>query len=201
MRALLVTASVALLAGCATKPLTDGHSINGYKVEIDRENRVADTMTSPVYEVDMSRADIIDRASYCSNRHLSVDAVKLSGGDQPVFSLGSTETTQDQGGQVVQQIDKDQGLLVARSRAEYNTGLSLSHVAESTVLVEAQDRRFRIVHADLASAQASTGYIRNSGFSPIGAWSGAKWEQALSAIQEESQTVAKCITSDAAGDW
>jgi len=173
-------------------------SLNGYDIERDADSAVITSMTSPVYEVDMSKSEIIEKSETCSNRHLSVDSVMTSGGSDPLFGPSEAETVQS--GSVVQQVTPDRGVLVAKGRTQYKHAL-LSHYAESTVWIEAKEDRFRVTHENIRSIQQNTGYSQQGGFDKVRQRWGVGWESALTALQNMGEDVSDCIQAESSGDW
>lgn len=199
MRA-LVTLAPLVVAGCAgTGQVAKDGSLNGYDIQQADDSTVIDSMTSPVYEVELERAEIIVQAETCANRHLSVGSVATSGGSEPLFDYGSESGTV-QGGSVVQQVSPEQGVLAVRGRTDYRHAM-IGHSAESTMLVEAKDGRFRIVHSNIRSLQKSTGSARQDGFNEVHQRWGTGWDNTLTALQDMSAEVSECIQSPTSDDW
>lgn len=197
MRAIAVPVVALALAGCASVP-NDATSLNGHSIDRKSDSAVIATMTSPVYEADKSRDEIIAEAESCANRHLSMRDVTTSGGSNPI--IGPSERENIGGGSVVQQVSPDQGILVANGRTEYRHAL-LAHTAEATLVLEAKEGRYRITYQDPQAVQHSSGYAQQSGFSPVRQRMGTGWDASLSALQDMGGQVAECIDSDDSDDW
>lgn len=197
-------AAVALASATATAEVVERGS---YKAEVaDSGVKKISSLTGAPVEVTGTRAELIAKAQTCVTRNVSNAGITLSGADSGSFfgsmvSGGGQKSEQVQGGQLIELVDPENGLLVANSRVDFRRAL-LGYSAASTLTVEAKDGKFRIVQTNLAVAQKSTGSMNNSGYDPVVAVWGTGWEATLDAMQGVADKVAVCMSAGPAdSEW
>src|SRR5690606_10435620 len=130
---------------------------NDHTLEIHNDRNVPKIMkmTSPVYQMEGSPEQIIQRAHGCVARHLTNDEVATSGSSAygyfgAIAGQGHNVNSSVAGGSLIELSDPASGLLIATSRVDYRAML-LSHSARSRFTVEAREDRFRIIQSNLES--------------------------------------------------
>lgn len=138
-------------------------SFQGHAVEVDGRQpaRPVQRLTGTTYSIPGTASQIVGKAELCL-------------------------APQKAGTGAIQSVDRDNGVLLAASRAEYRSKGRTNAVA-ARLAVEAGAGNFRIVFTDLATSQdgISTG--------PVLQQDGSGWEKSLAAVIGVEQAVLDCM--------
>jgi hypothetical protein len=149
---------------------------------------------------------LTERARLCITQNVTNDAVTLKDTSRvnPMASIG-TMTAGDSkaidGGQVIQSVDLDGGLIVAQSRTSIPFMVVNKYTIQSTITFEAREGRFRITHTGIKSATQDTGYASNSGFQPVRVQTGSPYKKIEAALQDVSTKISDCVATAPSSDW
>lgn len=169
------------------------------------ESKYLETVESPVTEVPgVSAKDLASRGRLCVLKHVTYGDVVLRDESRvtPYSMPGSQagNATSSTGGDVLQTVDIDAGLVVARSRVPMSS-LMMRYSIESTITFEAREGRFKITQTGIQIAQLSTGYATNTGFRPVLKQWGSHWEAIEKKLQDLAAGVSECVSTTPSADW
>ena len=197
----------AVLAISSIPAQAEDINFNGHTLEINNDRGVPKIvkLTSPVYQVAGTAAQIIQKAQGCVAQHLSNDEVSTSGSSASGFfgaiaGQGQNVNGSIAGGSLIELADPANGQLIANSRTDYRFML-LSSSVKSRFVIEAKEGRFRITQSNLESLQKNTGSMRNDGYRPLIQRAGTGWDKALTATIEAEKKVIDCIANSADESW
>ena len=162
--------------------------------------------TEPRAVAGASVHQLAERGRLCILQHVTNDAVALKDTSRvnPMASIGTMtagDTTAVQGGDVLQTVDLDAGLIVAQSRTAIPGAIFNRYFIQSTVTFEARAERFRLSHTGIKYAMQDTGYASNSGFTPVRIQTGSPYKKIEAALQVVSTKIADCVAAAPVADW
>ena len=170
------------------------------------DTQYLDRVETPVVTVEGASAhQLAERARLCIIQNVTNDSVVLKDNSRvnPMFSVATMsagDTNAVQGGDVLQTVDLDAGLVVAHSRVQL-TRMMMRHAVESTITFEAKDGRFRIAHSGIKAAMLSTGYASNNGFQPVIVQAGSGYQKIEDALQAVSAKIGECVVKTDNSNW
>jgi len=185
---------LAIAALLATHPAIASEFLE----RVEMEPRTVDGVTA---------RELTERARVCITQTITNDAVALKDTSRvnPMASIG-TMTSGDSktldGGQVLQTVDLDGGLITAQSRTSVPFMMFNRYNVQSTVTFEARDGRFRITHTGIKAAMQDSGYASNDGFQPVRIQTGSAFKKIEAALHAISAKVSDCVaTAPGSADW
>lgn len=190
---LVLSASVtALLTACAAPRLPDN-------VATSPDGKYVDRMTFKHATV-LQADEAYGRMKTCIAEHVSNEGVEL--GDSAGSFVGATgnyyqidRSRTTQGGSTIQATDANTKTVIAKGVIPFSGGapIKLAHYLKFTARAKASDGAVDFSLSQIGSAQESTGYLSNSGFSPLGIWAGSPAQDAYVAAEQLSSRVFSCI--------
>jgi hypothetical protein len=191
MKKIFQATALTLFSGAA---LAGPSELAGYDLVYGgADGALIDQIKGRPVEAPGTAAEIIGRAQSCAVQSISTGPVTATsvlsalGGGAPAKSAG--------GGPAIELADPANGQLVARNQVTYTSSMT-GRVAQSRLLVEAKDGRFRISQSDI-SVTLGGGY----GSHPVAVHWGTGWENDVRALIAPADKIAKCISAPpAAGD-
>lgn len=189
----LALLGTSLLVGCAAPRLPEnvGVSSDGRYVERMAFNQATTLPTETVY----------GRMKTCIAEYISNEGVDLTdsagsfvGLSGKHYQIDRARTTQ--GGSTIQAEDRGTKTIIAKGAVPYSGGapIKLAHYLKFTVRAKATDGNIELLLSQITSAQESTGYATNRGFSPLGTWAGSTAGDAYSAAKSLSDQVFACVS-------
>jgi hypothetical protein len=154
----------------------------------------------------VSARQLTERARLCIVKNVSNDAVALKDTSRvnPMASVATMtggDASTVQGGDVLQTVDLDAGLIVAQSRTSITNAMLMRYFVQSTLTFEARDGRFRLTHTGIKYAMQDTGYAANGGFTPVLVQTGSPHKKITAALADLSAKVADCVAEAPSADW
>lgn len=149
--------------------------------------------------------DLTERARICVSQLVTYGDVVIRDSARvshvsPVPGSVAGDTTAVAGGDVIRTVDLDTGLLVAQSRVPV-TSMLMKYSVESTITFEAREGRFKITQTGIRAAQEYTGYAANTGYQPVGLWTGSPWKKVEAALQKLASKIGDCVATAENSDW
>ncbi len=154
----------------------------------------------------VSSRQLAERARVCITQNVTNDAVSLKDTSRvnPLASI-ATMTAGDKdtipGGEVLQTVDLDAGLIVAQSRTSIMGPMLNRYTIQSTITFESKDGRFRITHTGIKAAMANTGYATNDGFTPVRIQFGSSYKKIEAALNDVTVKISQCVATAPSADW
>ncbi len=184
-----------LTFGCAAPQaqLSASSPAEGYAIETTGNNNQILSLTSPVYEMNAGKEEIISRAQACAGRTFSFGDVKATGSNAALLGTDQQSITFG-GGQLIEMSDPARGVLVANNRVNYSRAI-VPYSAQAKINVEAKDGRFRVVMANPEVLQRSTGYASTGEFRPMMKIWGTGWDAGVSHLADSANKLVDCIKS------
>ena len=169
------------------------------------ESKYLESVESPVVEVPgVSVSDLASRGRLCILKHVTYGDVVLRDESRvtPYSMPGSQagNTTSASGGDVLQSVDLDAGLVVARSRVQMSS-LMMRYSVESTITFEAREGRFKITQSAIRMAMLETGYAANNGFQPVLMQWGSPHKKVTETLQALATKIGECVAAPPSSDW
>lgn len=197
---LFATLLLMSLSACATTPaeVEAGSAAANYTIETEGSSHRIVSLTSKPRDVQLDKAGIISRAQGCAARHFAYGDVTAKGSPDVLLSTRQTNVTVG-AGQLIEAVDPANGLLVANNRVNYMSAM-IPYSAQARVTIEAKDQKFRMVLAQPALLQRSTGYAPTDSFSPMNRIWGTGWQEGVNQLAMSADKVATCI-AEKPQDW
>jgi hypothetical protein len=174
------------------------------KAENAENGKYLDSVESKVYQVDATKAGIMERGEACIESHVQFESIMLNdtqgsliGGLNAVLSGPASydNDTVIQGGDVIKKIKPEKGIIIANSRFDFSKKL-MTYNVQSKITLMVKEGRFKIKHNNIKelmkSSTGSSGYDR-----VLKAW-GMGWEDTQAELVKLSDTLAKCINKPVA---
>lgn len=190
---LLALSAAVLLCGCSTVPMPANVStgarpgVNGTYVN------AVDFSYAPAAPVDFPRLKL------CVAENVSNSAITLTDSAGSHFTPSGWwhqdgNTTTVQGGQAIQYVDDAQQVMLARGNLDAgSTAMGLTReFARYQLRASIKPGQIGLVFTDIEQAQQATGSVSNSGFTPVGTWSGAGPMQIYTALQSVADRIKNC---------
>ena len=95
------------------------------------------------------------------------------------------------GGQIINSASSELKSIVASGNTKYSTGLS-SDIVQFKMIVTLNESSSRISFVNIERAQANTGLLENSGFSPVGVWTGSRYKQVYAELERLAGEITLC---------
>ncbi len=191
-RIIVVAALFAGLAGCAGSGRMP--ELNQYQAEYE-----------PLGSVEAVSAVSFRRAGPGGNLPQCVAATITNQGETLKDSSGSfvgaytgtyysvDRTTQTSGGSVIEYAAPDGSSVVASGSTKYAANALVSRSVRFKLSVK-QDESGRLYrYGSLGQAQLNTGVATNTGYTAIGAWSGANPDLAAAALSKVTDEIERCL--------
>lgn len=172
------------------------------EVEVD-EKKILSRVTSEVYTAAGTPSEITKRARSCMVDHLTNSSVTISdaGDPNPFIDRGAQSETVEASGQFFVEYDEEAGRVSANQNTAYRR-MGLGYDVKSVITVEARQDRFRISHKGIQSLQKSTGYAKNTGYTPVRVQFGSGHKSAVKALEAVTVAVSECISQEPdSDDW
>lgn len=154
-----------------------------------------------VYDATGTADEIAKRAQVCIVKHLRNESTELN--DASTKSIlprsGLKAAGRAGGGQVLNLVDIEGGILVATHRVSFSS-MGMSQVAQSVLTVNTKNGRFKMETSDIRAAQLNTGAIANDGFVQYREKSRG-FKAAVEAIGRVQEKLVSCIRDMSDDDW
>lgn len=184
----LLLLAIALPAGAKNVQLPPNVTLRAGNMSGD----YIDTVTQEV------RGAEFGKLKFCLAQNVSNQAVTITGGtDAPLtfYSGNRTQTSTIQGGQVFKYEDAAAGAVIAVGSAD--AGQSLMGMTRAVVRFEvmavASPERTTLKFSNIGRTDLNTGSVTNEGFSPVGAWKGAKPLAVIDTLQALGTRLDACL--------
>lgn len=169
------------------------------------ESKYLESVESPVVQVPgVSAKDLAARGRLCILKDVTYGDVVLRDESRvaPYSMPGSQagNTTSSAGGDVLQSVDLDAGLVVARSRVPMSS-MMMRYSVESTITFEAREGRFKITQSAIQMAMLETGYAANDGFRPVLVQWGSPHKKVTETLQALATKIGECVATSESADW
>ncbi|MGB3393231.1 MAG: hypothetical protein WA956_05675 [Stenotrophomonas sp.] len=132
----------------------------------------------------------------CLAQNVSNPSLMITGGTNAPFSFnphGKTQTTAVQGGDIFKYQDEgERTAIVMGSVAGANVVLS-RRIIRFELTATANDDGTALTFTNIEHATENTGSVENSGFTPVGAWKGAKPLSVIEALDGLAARIASCL--------
>ncbi|WP_392564601.1 hypothetical protein RHO13_03825 [Orbus wheelerorum] len=175
---------LASVTGVTYKTLNNSDYLNTYTVKANVLKPMQNVKACVLQYVDNQDVQLSDT---------SKSFVGASSGN--LYNVNSSYNSA--GGDSVKYADKD--LLVVKGITQYRNPQSfipITNYVRYTLSVKQKADGISYVFSNITQAQASTGYMANSGFTPIGDWDGANPAVILSTLKSEIKNIEDCLVND-----
>jgi len=97
------------------------------------------------------------------------------------------------GGNVLQYVAPDNNSLVAEGAVRYEVSSLVTRSVRYKLSASQLDGGRSYVFSDLAQAQINSGAASNTGYGPVGSWSGANPDLALQSLERVADEIERCL--------
>ncbi len=193
MKRNLLACCALFIAACATPVLpsnVETRSINGNNSVIDRVNHSFEVAEKPSFE--KIRICVIENVR---NEAVTVEDSSNSFVGRYTGNVYNVEREKETGGgETIRYLDEESSTLIASGTSQYTHALLMQYLQYDVKITAKSDTKVGMIFTRINAAQKDTGYMKNSGFRPVGTWGGAGAPAALQAIQAEADRLKNCIT-------
>jgi len=147
-----------------------------------------------------------NRAGHCGDIPACVAETVSNQGETLADSSGSfvgaytgnyysiQRSSQAAGGSVLEHVTADGKSVVASGSTRYSASALVSRSVRFRLSVKQGESVRTYRYSNLAQAQLDTGAAANSGYNPIGAWSGANPDLALDSLSKLTDEIERCLS-------
>lgn len=202
LRIALASFLASTLAACATNPVDpDLYKYGEIKLTTSPQGYQIISGVGHKYK---TRTKISDTLPLCIAQIIENRGVILQDSETnvgPVYGtlIRNNKSLSISGGNVITYVSDDKKTVIARGAEDYQTGLSAIPIKRNiryTMTAKIESEVLDIFFNKLEWAQLDTGGIRNDGYSPLGAWSGAQSDKALIALKNVAEKLNDCVASN-----
>lgn len=200
MRILLAAAVSLLMTGCATNvrsPALAGLENVQYELGAHDNEYVKSAAFS--YEGQVPDADALPMcvAKVVQNRSVTLkDSSRGYVGAYSGMYYGNQAAREAGGGTVIQYVSDDKKSIVAQGATSYSFG-GLIPIQESVrfgLSAKVTGNARSLIFDRIERAQLNTGAVSNSGFTKVGAWSGARPEMVIKSLRTLADDLNNCLS-------
>ena len=158
--------------------------------------------------------DFKDKAARCGISNLSVDSFVAKDASQSWIGPATGRLYNDgtntvfEGSDVLRYVSDTQDVVILKGREKFGknkmgliglvsdpSGESFKSQLDFIVELAKSGDVYSITFSEIKRADQSTGYIENSGFSPIGVWKGSRAEEIVPVIESVAEKLNACMQS------
>lgn len=132
----------------------------------------------------------------CLAQNVSNPAVSITGGTDAPFAPRSnlqTQTTTVQGGSIFKYEDAAEQTAIVMGSIDGGPAIMSREVIRFELMAVAGGEEITLKFSNIARATESTGLVTNNGFTPVGAWKGAKPLVVVDALKSLAGRVENCL--------
>lgn len=186
-----IALALALLACCGAATAKDMSLPDNVTLRPgNRSGSYIDTVRST------ARAATFSKLKLCLAQNVSNPSLMITGGTNAPFSMnpnGKTQTTAVQGGDIFKYQDEaERTAIVMGSVAGGNVVLS-RRIIRFELTAAVNDDATSLTFTNIEHATENTGSVENSGFTPVGAWKGAKPLSVIEALDGLAARITSCL--------
>lgn len=199
----MTSAAALLLTGCASTQSIDGSFATLPGVTLSSDSSSNQFFESARFDYDSSSVSG-DTLEYCIASTVENRGVSLTGETASYISpftgiRYSNESTRETGaGQVIAFVSDDKSEVVANGTTNYRATFGMAPIERAVqyrLSARGSESGLSLIFDSLRQAQLNTGVSANTGYHPIGAWSGAGASHAYDSLRSVAKDIQGCMAN------
>ena len=192
MKTLGILLSILLLASCASTP-----SNLPSNIEVEKGAMNASYIKHVYFDYPSDRPISFEKARQCVALHIDnkpqiiKDSSRSWVGPYTGNYYRGGNTAVVGGGQVINTSSNELQSIVASGNTKYSTGLT-SDIVQFKMILSLNETGSRVSFVNIERAQKNTGMLENSGFSPVGVWTGSRYKQVYAELERLAAEINIC---------
>jgi hypothetical protein len=143
-----------------------------------------------------AKSATFSKLKLCLAQNVSNPALMITGGTDAPFSFYSnnkTQTTAVQGGDIFKYEDANEQVAIVVGSIDGGPAILSRKIIRFELMAVVQEDRTALRFSNIEHATENTGSVTNSGFTPVGAWRGARPHAVIDSLTVLGERVGACL--------